>query len=209
MGSFKDYSTSATLILVSSFHRTMRGVFLKQLVILVLVSSTLSTFVQKDVMRPLTRIPRTTTIGKEKSSKTGAYRVCCMAMDAGCLACSSGQSIHEYCEHHPETTGCPKEIREIGCCKAFTVECEACRKGMSMNEFCKQEPQYFGCSTENEKEDFGNNKEICKDDKPKKCKKLAKLCKKRKIQKHCRLTCGLCKPNSYLKVDEPSDTCKL
>merc|ERR1712018_953440 len=52
----------------------------------------------------------------------------------------------------------------------------------------------MGCSTENEKEDFGNNKEICIDD---------------KIKKNCRLTCGLCQPNTSLKVDESSDTCKL
>lgn len=169
-----------------------------------LLSSVLSGFVQKDVRVPLVRVPKTTTIGQQEMNK-----ICCMAMTASCLACSSGKSIQDYCEAHPETSGCPEKEGKTGCCKAFLADCEACRKGITTKEFCTKEPKYLGCPWKNEKEDFENSKEACKDVNPRKCKKLAHLCKKPRIYENCKLTCGLCKPLKSSKVDESSDTCQL
>ena len=34
-------------------------------------------------------------------------KVCCKAMTAQCLACFAGQSVEEYCQANPSTSGCP------------------------------------------------------------------------------------------------------
>ena len=33
--------------------------------------------------------------------------ICCRAMTATCLACSSQMTVVEYCVNNPDTTGCP------------------------------------------------------------------------------------------------------
>ena len=43
----------------------------------------------------------------DNSCEYDCPNVCCMAMDASCLACSACMSIEEYCELYPNTLGCP------------------------------------------------------------------------------------------------------
>ena len=31
---------------------------------------------------------------------------CCYALTASCLACAAGQSVKDYCIHHPDVVGC-------------------------------------------------------------------------------------------------------
>ena len=47
----------------------MNWVLMKQSFLLMLVSSVISGFVQKDVRVPLVRVPKTTTIGKQEMNK--------------------------------------------------------------------------------------------------------------------------------------------
>jgi len=65
---------------------------------------------------------------------------CCMAMTADCLSCKDGITKREYCEKHPDTTGCPK-----ACCKALTAKCIACSEGKTKDEVCKKKPGLPGC----------------------------------------------------------------
>jgi len=70
---------------------------------------------------------------------------CCEALTAQCLACSTGQTIQEYCRLYPETLGCPLPVEERLCCSAMTADCLACNLDISVEEYCRLRPDTVGC----------------------------------------------------------------
>ena len=88
-------------------------------------------------------------------------QMCCMAVNAQCLACSAGMSEDAYCEKHPGTPGCPKPVSPKPvhpnplvptpvltpkpCCKAMTASCLACSASMTKEDYCHKNPDTSGC----------------------------------------------------------------
>ena len=113
--------------------------------------------------------------------------VCCMAMDASCLACGACMSVEEYCELYPTTAGCPiygctdptaqnynqnAVINDNSCeyecpnacCLAMIASCLACSECMSIEEYCQLNPNTEGCPvtgcTDPEAINYNSNAEI-------------------------------------------------
>lgn len=74
------------------------------------------------------------------SQDTCAARPCCMAATAGCMACSAGITVEEYCAKYPQTADCPRN-----CCMAMTANCLACSKGLTEKRYCEMYPGTQGC----------------------------------------------------------------
>jgi len=79
---------------------------------------------------------------KKELRTISAGPICCKALIATCLSCANGQTVEEYCEANPRTSGCPDPRV---CCRAMTATCLSCTAGQTVDEYCEANPTTSGC----------------------------------------------------------------
>ena len=66
----------------------------------------------------------------------GNPQICCKGMTASCLACSSGQSIADYCTHAPTTHGCDSLPTCLKSCTETQIAPTNCKQVKAMAAGC-------------------------------------------------------------------------